>query len=187
MVKPASAIMAKVPIRLTGMVMIGMMEARMVRRKTKITSATSTTASTMVWNTLLMERSMKTELSLATLTVMPGGRSASRRGIISRTPFDSSSGLAVAWRITPAEIADWPFRRTALRSSAAPSCTRATSRILTGKPLTVLMTMSANWPGRLRSVCEVTVNSRLLDSMRPAGSSRLLRRMASSTSAGVSL
>jgi len=76
MVNPASAIMAKVPIRLTGMVMMGMMEARMVRRKTKITSATRITASTMVWNTLLMERSMNTELSLATVTARPGGRSA---------------------------------------------------------------------------------------------------------------
>jgi tripartite-type tricarboxylate transporter receptor subunit TctC len=44
----ANAIMAKVPIKLTGMVMMGMMEARKVRRKTKITKATKTTASAMV-------------------------------------------------------------------------------------------------------------------------------------------
>ena len=48
MVKPASAINANVPIRLTGIVMIGMIEARKVRKNTKITSATSTTASRMV-------------------------------------------------------------------------------------------------------------------------------------------
>ena len=48
MVKPASAINAKVPIRLTGMVMMGMMDARKVRKNTKMTSATSNTASTMV-------------------------------------------------------------------------------------------------------------------------------------------
>ena len=48
MVKPASAISANAPIRLTGIVTIGMIEARSVRRKTKITSATSTTASAMV-------------------------------------------------------------------------------------------------------------------------------------------
>ena len=48
MVKPASAIMAKVPIRLTGIVTIGMIDARTVRRKTKITSATSRIASAMV-------------------------------------------------------------------------------------------------------------------------------------------
>ena len=48
MVKPASAIMAKVPTRLTGMVTIGMIDARTVRRKTKITSATSRMASVMV-------------------------------------------------------------------------------------------------------------------------------------------
>ena len=47
--KPNSAISANAPIRLTGMVTMGMMEARSVRRKTKITSATSSTASKMVW------------------------------------------------------------------------------------------------------------------------------------------
>ncbi len=48
MVNPASAIMAKVPIKLTGIVTIGIMEARIVRKKTKITKATSSTASVMV-------------------------------------------------------------------------------------------------------------------------------------------
>jgi hypothetical protein len=48
MVKPAAAMMAKAPIRLTGMVTSGMIEARIVRRNTKTTSATSTTASAMV-------------------------------------------------------------------------------------------------------------------------------------------
>jgi hypothetical protein len=45
--------------------------------------------------------------------------------------------------------------------------------------------MSPNWPGRIRSVREVTLNSRCCDSIRPAGTSRLLRRIASSTSCGV--
>ena len=48
MVKPASAISAKVPIRLTGIVTSGMIDARSVRRNTKMTSATSTIASAMV-------------------------------------------------------------------------------------------------------------------------------------------
>ena len=48
MEKPASCISANVPTRLTGMVMMGMMDARNVRKNTKITSATSTTASAMV-------------------------------------------------------------------------------------------------------------------------------------------
>ncbi|MCY1547164.1 hypothetical protein D9M68_832020 [compost metagenome] len=39
---------ANEPIRLTGIVTSGMMDERMVRRKTKMTSATSTTASAMV-------------------------------------------------------------------------------------------------------------------------------------------
>ena len=125
---------------------------------------------------------MNSELSLAMSMVMSAGRSALSLGIISRTPCDSVSGLAVACRMTPADIACRPFSRTELRSSAAPSSTRATSRILTGKPLTFFTTISANWAGRTRSVCDVTLNSRCCDSMRPAGSSRLLRRTASSTS-----
>ena len=182
MEKPARAISAKVPTKLTGMVMMGMMDARRVRRNTKITSATSTTASAMVWYTLLTERSMNTELSLAMSMVMSAGKSAFRVGSIARTPADSSSGLAVAWRITPIEMASRPLRRTRLRSLAALSSTRATSRMRTGKPFTVRITMSENCAGRASSVCEVTLNSRCCDSIRPAGNSRLLRRMASSTS-----
>ena len=111
-----------------------------------------------------------------------GGRSALSCGMIARTPLDKSSGLAVAWRITPTATADRPFSRTAVRSSAAPSSTLATSRSLTKKPLTLFTTISPNWAGLSRSVWEVTLNSRCCDSMRPAGSSRLLRRIASSTS-----
>ena len=182
MVKPAKAMMANVPTKLTGMVMMGIMEARTVRRKTKITSATKTTASIMVLKTLLMDLSMNTELSLATLITMSFGKSCCSLGIIARTPLDNSNGLAVACRITPAEIEGKPFKRTRLRSSAVPSSTLATSRILIGKPFTLRMVMSPNWPGLIRSVCEVTLNSRSCDSMRPAGNSKLLRRMASSTS-----
>ena len=182
MVKPAKAIMAKVPIKLTGMVMMGMMEARKVLRNTKITKATKTTASKIVLNTLLMDLSMKTELSLAILIEISPGKSCCKRGIISRTPLERSKGLAVACRMTPAEIADLPFKRTRLRSSAAASSTLATSRILMGKPLTLRMVMSPNCAALIRSVCEVTLNSRCCDSMRPAGSSKLLRRMASSMS-----
>ena len=47
-VKPASAITEKAPIRLTGIVTSGITEARRWRRKTNTTSATSTTASLMV-------------------------------------------------------------------------------------------------------------------------------------------
>ena len=48
MLKPASAIIENTPIRLTGMVTSGITDARSVRRKTKTTSATSTTASAAV-------------------------------------------------------------------------------------------------------------------------------------------
>ena len=96
MVKPAKPMSAKVPIRLTGMVTMGIMDALNVRKNTKITSATNTTASKMVWYTFLTERSMNTELSLAMSMVMPGGKSDCNFGIMSRTPALNSSGLAVA-------------------------------------------------------------------------------------------
>ena len=96
MEKPASDISAKVPTRLTGMVMIGMMEARSVRKNTKMTRATNSTASRIVTYTFLIERSMKAELSLATSISMSPGKSALSLGMASRTPRDKSSGLAVA-------------------------------------------------------------------------------------------
>ncbi len=130
---------------------------------------------------------MNTELSLAMSISTSGGRSAFSLGKASRTPFDRSSGLAVAWRMMPTATAERPLSLTTVRSSAAPSSTRATSRTLTEKPLTFLMTISRNCAGLTRSVCDVTLNSRCCDSMRPAGSSRLLRLMASSTSCVVSL
>ena len=128
---------------------------------------------------------MNTELSLATATSTPGGRFCLTRSSRRRTPAESSSGFAVAWRITPSETASRPLSRTLVRSANAPSCTRATSPMRTGWPLTVRMTTCANSRGRCRSVAAVTLNSRLTLSMRPEGTSRLLRRSASSTSCTV--
>ena len=61
--KPKAYISANAPISDTGIVTSGISVARSERRKKKITSTTSTIASTMVVNTALIERSMKTELS----------------------------------------------------------------------------------------------------------------------------
>ena len=135
-VKPAADMSVNTPMRLTGMVTSGITEARRVRRKTKTTSATSTTASSVVAYTALMERSMNTELSLAITNSRSPGRSCWIRGRTSRTPAEMSSGLAVALRITPAEIAGLPFRRTTVRSLAAPCSMRATSLRRTVWPLT---------------------------------------------------
>ena len=74
---------------------------------------------------------MKTELSFATTKVRPGGRSCWILGIASRTPAEICSGLAVALRITPADTAGEPFRRTMERSLAGACSMRATSRSLT--------------------------------------------------------
>ena len=71
---------------------------------------------------------MNTELSLACTTVTDAGRSRWICGMIARTPAATSSGLAVALRMTPVEIDGTPFSRTRERSLAAASSTRATSR-----------------------------------------------------------
>ena len=105
-----------------------MIDARIVRRNTKTTSATSSTASAMVRYTDLTERSMKMALSLATCTFTPGGSSAWICGRILRTAAEISSGLAVALRMMPVLIDGTPFRRTLLRSLAGPCSMRATSR-----------------------------------------------------------
>ena len=130
---------------------------------------------------------MKTELSLACSTVTLGGRSRWICGISAFTPAATSSGLAVALRMMPVLMLGTPFRRTRLRSLAAASCTRATSRRRTVWPPTVLSAMSLNWATELRSVRAVTLNSRCWLSIRPAGTSRFWRRSASSTSCTVSL
>jgi len=117
MEKPNKDMRANAPIRLTGMVMSGMSEARTERRNTKMTSVTSTTASAMVVYTALIDRSMNTELSLAISTVIPGGKSCRTRSTSVRTDADNSSGLAVAWRMTPSETESRPLSRTDERSS----------------------------------------------------------------------
>ena len=118
--KPASDIRANVPMRDTGIVTSGMSDARKVRKNTNMTNATSSDASKIVVYTALIERSMNTELSFATSICTPGGRS--RRTLVSssRTPADKSSGLAVAWRITPTPTESRPFKRTLERSSTEP-------------------------------------------------------------------
>jgi hypothetical protein len=78
------------------MVTNGIKDALSERKNTKITKATNTTASAMVVYTALMDRSINTELSLATSTVTPGGKSCRTLSSKRRTPAESSSGLAVA-------------------------------------------------------------------------------------------
>ena len=63
MEKPNRYMRAQAPTSDTGMVTMGMMLARRLRRKKKITSTTRTMASRMVWNTESMERSMNTDES----------------------------------------------------------------------------------------------------------------------------
>ena len=104
MEKPNKAIKAKLPTSATGMVTKGMMEARKVRKKIKMTKDTSAAASKMVWNTASMDFSMNTEESLATSMRTPGGRFSLMRGSMAVMALLSSKGLAVALRSTPSAI-----------------------------------------------------------------------------------
>jgi hypothetical protein len=63
MLKPRKYIIAKAPIRLTGMVTSGMIVARIERRKKKMIRTTSTIASPIVAFTLSIDSAMKTDLS----------------------------------------------------------------------------------------------------------------------------
>ena len=116
---------------------------------------------------------------------MPSGRSASISGSAARTPSETSSGLAVACLTMPIVTEGVPPKKAALRSSRAPSSTRATFLSRTGKPSTSLTTISPNCSGVVRLVCDRTVNSRLLLSIRPDGISTFCARSAASTSCTV--
>ena len=63
MVKPNAYMMKNAPVNATGIVINGMIVARKLRKKKKITNATRMTASPMVLNTALMDSAMNTELS----------------------------------------------------------------------------------------------------------------------------
>ena len=62
-VKPKTYISANAPTSATGIVTSGMIVARRLRRKKKITSTTSTIASRIVSNTDAIDRSMNTDVS----------------------------------------------------------------------------------------------------------------------------
>src|SRR3546814_4143152 len=68
---PNRYISPQAPTSETGIVTMGMMLARRLRRKKKMTSTTSTMASPMVWNTDWIERSMNTAESYAMFSFMP--------------------------------------------------------------------------------------------------------------------
>ncbi len=130
---------------------------------------------------------MNTELSLAIWMSMDGGKLDLIFGIMARTASLNSKGLAVALRMTPMATEERPLSRVSDRSAAADSSTLATSPSRMGMPLTDLMMVWRNSSVLRKSVMAVTLNSRDWLSTRPAGTSRLLRRKASSTSWVVNL
>ena len=86
----------------------------------------------MVANTELIERSMKVDVSYATMSFMPAGRFAFMIAISARTARDNSSGLATACLITPILSAGLPLKREMVRSSSAPIATVPRSLMRTG-------------------------------------------------------
>ena len=160
----------------------GIRVARKFRRNRKMITTTSTAASTRVRSASAIERLTKTDWSNAVVRCTPGGSSASISGSALWIASDTSIRLALDCRTTPMPTEGLPSKRIAERSSAGPSSTRATSRNLTRTPLLLDTTMLANSSGVLSSPSERTVNSRCVDSIRPAGTSTLRERMAAATS-----
>ena len=71
-------------------------------------NVTNTTASTMVMNTLLMERSMNTVESNPISTLVPSGNDSLMRGSTALIALATSNGLATACLMMPIEIAVSP-------------------------------------------------------------------------------
>jgi hypothetical protein len=97
---PKRYMKVKAPTSDTGIVTSGISVAGRLRRKRKITSATSTIASMIVRKTALIDSSMKREESYTTSIFMPWSVlliSATS----ARTACESSSGLATACLMTP--------------------------------------------------------------------------------------
>ena len=120
------------PISATGIVTIGMNDARTLRRKKKMTSATSRIASPIASNTDLIERSMKTDVSYATMSFSPGGMLSFILMTSALTAFDRSSGFATACLMTPILSDGLPLNREMIRSSTGPISASPTSRRRTG-------------------------------------------------------
>ena len=128
---PNAYMIANAPTRETGMVTSGMMVARRFLRNRKITSATSTMASTIVVNTARMDSSMNTEESYITSRRMPSSDELISP-ISRRTSCESSSGLATACLMTPMVTEVLPMKRVMTRSFRGPTSTRPRSRMRTG-------------------------------------------------------
>ncbi len=128
--KPKAYMNAKAPTSETGIVTRGMTVARTLRRKTKITSATSRMASAIVLNTALIDWSMKTEESYISSSFMPSSVLLISATSL-RTAWESSRGLATACLITPMLTAVLPMKRVMTRSSSGPTSTRPMSRTRT--------------------------------------------------------
>ena len=131
-VKPNAYIKPNAPISDTGIVTMGMTVARNDRKKKKITNTTSTIASPIVWNTDLIERSMNTDVSYATMSRIPAGSVSFILSTSARTAFDSSSGLATCCLFTPMLSDGLPLKREIVRSSTGPTYAVPMSRSRTG-------------------------------------------------------
>ncbi len=108
--KPKAYMNTHAPTSDTGIVTRGMMVARRLRRNTKITSATSRIASTIVVKTALIDCSMNTEESYMTSSFMPSS-DLLISAISSRTACESSSGFATACLMTPIVTEVLPMKR----------------------------------------------------------------------------
>ncbi len=137
--------------------------------------------------TSLIDSRMKSDRSMLISRAVPGGSSERNRSSSARTPFATSSVLALEICSMPMLTPGTPFERERLRSFSAARRTSATSPSRTRYP-------SGPRPiTRLRKSCSVlspvsvrSVSSRCEDSSRPAGSWTFSRRNAFSMSMTVS-
>ncbi len=109
MEKPNRSIIITTPIRLSGIVMIGMMTARKEPRNKVITTSTMAAASSMVLITSWMDSLMAMVESYSTLVCMVLGMLLFRLGINSSTSWAMLMGLAVGAALTAMTTASRPL------------------------------------------------------------------------------
>ena len=124
----------KVAISETGTATVGIRVERTLRRNTKTTSVTRTTAISSVRSTSCREARMVVVRSSTTPRSMAPGIAAASRGSSARTRSTVSMMLAPGWRKMMTSTAGRPLASPALRTSSTESSTRATSPIATGRP-----------------------------------------------------
>ena len=133
--KPIIDITPNVPAIDSGNAMAGMMVARQVRRKARITSTTRAAVSTSVTCTSCTASRIVSERSDRMLILIVGGISRSNCGISALMLSATSTVLASGWRWMLSTIERLPLNSAQASSFSTESSTLAMSSRRTGAPL----------------------------------------------------